>query len=237
MPVIINRRAFITGLVLLICFGATLAAILNPVFHGSTGLQLVDGIFNSLSKGSSYFIPDLAKKADKFEASRLEVTLSTKSAEELEKTKVLFAGAGAEVAVDKQNLQVKGSLGLIAKNALADADRLFKSGKEAANTRYGFSDRDAVSCWWAAFKQIRKEYIKEDKAAEIAFIDGVSKKALEPAYNYAGIPPAEFKQVMGISIGSLIFYILYTVWYGIAIMFIFEGLGITASKPAQKAEA
>jgi len=237
MPVIVNRRQFIIGLVLLVSFGVTLAVILSPAFNGSTGLHLVDNIFNSLSKGSSYFIPGLVREAGKFESSRLEITLKTKSPEELAQTKALFAGAGAEVAVDKQSLQVKGDLGRVAKSALADADALFNTGEKAAASRYGFSAREAVACWWAAFKQIRTNYLAENKAAEAVFVEKVTKKALEPAYNYAGIQPAKFKEMSGIAVGSLVFYVIYTIWYGFAIMFIFEGLGITASKPAEKAEA
>jgi len=237
MSVIINRRAFITGLVLLICFGATLAVILSPVFQGVTGLHLVDGIFNSLSKGSSYFIPDLAGKADQFTGTKMEVTFRVKSAEELEKMKTLFLAAGAQTTASGESLRVTGDLGLVARRALADAEALFQSGETPAPNQYGFSGKEAVYYWWAAFKQLKGHYLQENKPAEAVFVENVSKKALEPAYNYDGIPPARFREVAGVSIGSLVFYVVYTIWYGFAIMLIFEGLGITASKPAKKAEA
>ncbi len=240
MPVIIYKRQFIIGLVLLLSFAVTLAVILTPAFHGMTGLQLVDGIFNSLSKGSAYYIPELAQGADKFRGNALEVTLTPLGPEELAKTKTLFAAAGAEVAVNQDSLQVKGDLGLVAKAALADADRLFKTGEGAAGAaggRYGFSDKEAVYCWWSAFKQINKYYLKNNKAAEAVFTEKMIKKGLEPAYNYAGIPPARFNEMAGISVGSLVFYVFYTIWYGYAVMMIFEGLGITASKPVKKSEA
>ena len=237
MPVIINRRAFITGLVLLICFGATLAVIFSPVFRGATGLHLVDGIFNSLSKGSSYFIPDLAGEADRFTGSKMEVSFRVKNTEEMEKMKALFVAAGAEVAAGGEVLRVTGDLGQVARRALADADVLFRSGEAPAPGEYGFSGKEAVYCWWTAFKQLRSHYLQENKLAEAVFVENVSKKALEPAYNYDGVPPARFWEVAGISVGSLVFYVIYTIWYGFAIMLIFEGLGITASKPAKKAEA
>lgn len=238
MPVIINKRQFIIGLVLLFSFGVTLAVILSPVFHGTTGLHMVDGIFNSLAKGSSYFIPDLAKETGSFAGTRLEVTLQPKSADELEKTRVIFTAAGAQVvAAGPGSLQVSGDLGVVAKSALADADRLFQAGKEAGANRYGFSDREAVYCWWVAFKQINKGYLHANQAAEAVFTEKIIKKGLEPAYNYAGIAPARFSELAGISTGSLVFYVIYTIWYGFAIMMIFEGLGITANKPVKKAEA
>lgn len=237
MPVIIYRRQFIIGLVLLIAFFVALAVVLRPVFDGKTGVQMADDLFNSLSKESSYYIPAVARKSVEFEGNELGVTLKTKSAEELEKTKLLFAGAGAEVAVKGTELVVRGDLGKITKSALADADSVFKVHKGEVNARYGFPGKEAVYYWWSAFKQMEKAYLKNDKASEALFVNKVITRALEPAYNYSGIPPAKVSENAGITTGLLIFYLVYTVWYGFAILFIFEGLGITASKPAEKAEA
>jgi hypothetical protein len=237
MPIILNRRKFITGLALLVSFGVTLAVFLSPVFGGATGLQVVDGIFNSLSKGSAYYIPELQREADRFAGVPVELVYRPKSAGELEKAFVLFSSAGAAAVKDNGGIRVSGDLALLAKNALADADSLFKAGREVPVSRYGFSQKEAVYYWWAAFRQIRSVCLQENRAAEAVYAENVTIKALEPAYNYAGIPAARFAEVKGISIGSLLFYIVYTIWYGLAIMLIFESLGITASKPAQKQEA
>lgn len=237
MPVIIYKRQFIIGVVLLIAFFVTLAVILSPVFDGKTGLQMADGLFNSLSKESSYYIPDVAKKAEGFTGSRLEVALQLGSREELEKTQRLFAAAGAEVKAGGTELTVRGDLGKIAKSALADAEAVFKEREDEVEARYGFPGKEAVYCWWAAFKQIEKDYLVGGKNAEALFIKKLNSRALEPAYNYSGIPPARSSEHAGLTAGMLIFYLIYTVWYGFAVLMIFEGLGITASKPAEKAEA
>jgi hypothetical protein len=65
---------------------------------------------------------------------------------------------------------------------------------------------------------------KEFKSAKIVAL--VSKKAVETSYNYYGIEPQKISGRMSVVIFSLIFYVIYTLWYGFAIMFMFEGWGM-----------
>jgi hypothetical protein len=64
----------------------------------------------------------------------------------------------------------------------------------------------------------------------------VSSKVLEPAYNFRGIDAKEIGENVIPLVGLLAFYVLYTVWYGFSIMFLFEGLGIGVEKRAEKRE-
>ena len=48
---------------------------------------------------------------------------------------------------------------------------------------------------------------------------------MECAYNYYGIEAQEIRNRWGTVLFSLVFYVLYTIWYGYGIMYIFEGLG------------
>ena len=54
----------------------------------------------------------------------------------------------------------------------------------------------------------------------------VVKKAVECAYNYYDIDPQKIDDKYGIVIFSLLFYVLYTLWYGFSILFMFEGWGL-----------
>ena len=54
----------------------------------------------------------------------------------------------------------------------------------------------------------------------------VVKKAVEPSYNYYKIEPRKIGDLWGIVLFSLVFYVVYTMWYGFAIMFMFEGWGM-----------
>jgi len=52
------------------------------------------------------------------------------------------------------------------------------------------------------------------------------KKVVETSYNYYTIEPQKITDKMGIVIFSLVFYVVYTLWYGFSILFMFEGWGL-----------
>ena len=54
----------------------------------------------------------------------------------------------------------------------------------------------------------------------------MTKKAVECSNNYYHIAPQKIGDRFGIVIFSLVFYVVYTLWYGFAIMFMFEGWGL-----------
>jgi hypothetical protein len=69
--------------------------------------------------------------------------------------------------------------------------------------------------------------LKKQKKFEAATVVGlIQKKAVETAYNYYGIEPQKITDRFGIVSFSLIFYVVYTLWYGFAIMYMFEGWGL-----------
>jgi hypothetical protein len=49
---------------------------------------------------------------------------------------------------------------------------------------------------------------------------------VEPAYNYYGIKAENIKDKAVIVIVSLVGYVIYTLWFGFAILFMFEGWGL-----------
>jgi hypothetical protein len=51
-------------------------------------------------------------------------------------------------------------------------------------------------------------------------------KAVEPAYNYYKVEVKPVKEEMPMLIASLAFYVIYTMWYGFGLLFLFEGMGI-----------
>ena len=54
----------------------------------------------------------------------------------------------------------------------------------------------------------------------------MNKKAIECSYNYFGIEAKKISDSVGIVTFSLVFYVGYTLWYGFAVMFMFEGWGM-----------
>ncbi len=57
----------------------------------------------------------------------------------------------------------------------------------------------------------------------------IQKKAVETAYNYFEVEPVHIMDKLGLVIFSLAFYVIYTLWYGFAILFLFEGWGLKLS--------
>jgi hypothetical protein len=80
--------------------------------------------------------------------------------------------------------------------------------------------------WWIALNNLEKA-LKDQKnfnAAKVASL--VNQKAVETSFNYYGINPQKIMDKLGVVIFSLIFYVLYTLWFGFGIMYMFEGWGM-----------
>ena len=75
-------------------------------------------------------------------------------------------------------------------------------------------------------KEMDKELKDQKKFKEAKVVSLVKKKAVESSYNYYKIEPQKISDRWGIVIISLLFYVIYTLWYGFAIMFMFEGWGM-----------
>lgn len=231
MPLIMNKGVFYKGVASLTLFLLLLIPLFTPFFDGKTGMEWADDLFNSLSKGSSYYIPAVAEDVDKYQGKSLDMNFKVKDTSQAELTAKLFEGAGADVTVGDGTVTAKGDLGAIIQAAIVDADDLFNEQEAAIVNRYGEDNaRLVLYYWYDAFKQMEKNYMHDERFAEALFVKKVMSRALEPAYNFAGITASKVSERAGITIFLLSFYVFYTLWYGFSIMFIFEGLGITASK-------
>lgn len=229
MPMIVDRRQFTKGVISLVLFLLLLIPLFTPVFNGQTGMEAADDLFNSLSKGSSYYIPQVREEAADYQG-QLAVRIKVDDAVQAETLVKMFEGTGAAVTVGPDAVEVDGRLDAVLAAAIQDSDDLFNENQAAIETRYGVQDATHVVYYWhKAFSQIQTAYADEGRFQDSLFVKKVSERALEPAYNFAGIDAASVSERAGITIFLLAFYIVYTVWYGFSIMFIFEGLGITAS--------
>ena len=64
----------------------------------------------------------------------------------------------------------------------------------------------------------------------------VVTKAIEPAYNFYGFEAESAEKELYLVAGLLSFYVIYTVWWGFAIFFLFEGLGLRMEKAKERRE-
>ncbi len=214
------------GLGLIIGFVIILIFFFLPLYNGKNGLNYLDNLYNSISKDSAYYIPKVKKETSKFMGDEVSVTLKMADNKQAEQTALLFKGAGAETAVSDSTLKVKGDLGKILGNALDDADAMYRNEGKQVSARYGYGERQALYNWWKAFQGMDKDLGKQKKFKEGKIIVLVQQKALEVSYNYYQIEPQSIGDRWGTVTFSLLFYVVYTLWYGFAILFMFEGWGL-----------
>ena len=123
---IADKKTFLIGSGLLIGFAAVFFIMFMPIFGaGQNALNYFDNLFNSISKGSAYYIPDLAEQNETYKNRDVTVTIYAGSPTQTEHTAVLFQKTGAAVETDDSQITIKGDLGTILAAAIQDADLLF----------------------------------------------------------------------------------------------------------------
>ena len=121
----IEKKLKIRGILMLVSFFVVLAVIFMPIFKGHNGLDFLDNLYNSISKGSAYYIPETMEKIKKYEGTIVDLKLTMQDDQQaLESVKLLEAG-GATVTVDGNILLVKGDIAAILHNSLVDADSMY----------------------------------------------------------------------------------------------------------------
>ena len=221
-----DKLKFYTGLVMLAVFVVLLTLMFTPIFDGKNALQYLDGLYNSLSKGSAYFIPELQEESLEYVGISTDVIIEMESEEQAEQTAMLYEEAGAEVVILGVELEVKGDLGQILGTSLDDADAMYYNDAETVTDRYGYDARQVLYNWWVSLEETNKALEDQNTFDDAKFVRSVNEKGIEPAYNYFEIEPESVSSRIGVVIFSLIFYVIYTIWYGFALMFIVEGLGL-----------
>jgi hypothetical protein len=233
-----NSKSVGVGVVLALSFFAVLALIFTPVFgSGMNGLDFADDLFNKLSKGSSYFIPKLQKSVQAYAGRQFAVQISLDKPETAALAEKLFTAAGATAKAEGGKLAVSGDLGAVLAVVLRDSEEMYRNDGKAVATRYGAKEKDALKAWWTSFSAIDKSFKKTGKIEESKIISDVMKKAVETAYNYYGIPAEKVADKAVLMTALLVFYVVYTLWWGFAIFYIFDGIGLTMTKAKVKKEA
>lgn len=235
-----SKSSFMKGLLLMGSFCAVFFLIFMPLFPGDSGkvlngLEYSDDLFNKLSKGSSYFIPETKKAIAPTKGKAVNVAYTSKKAADAAR---VFSAVGVAAAAEGNTLTVQGDLGLLLAAAVADADAMYKNDGKAVSDRYAGMDHMAVmEAWWEGLNPMIKALQKSKMVDEAGIVDAVLKRAVETGYNFYGIPAAKVMDKLGVMVALLVFYVLYTVWYGFAIFELFDGIGLTMKKSKIKQEA
>lgn len=243
------------GIIMAISFLVVLFLMFSTIFpktkagEPQNGLQWADEMFNNLAKGSSYFIPKVAKNTEKFMGRMFSATINVSKPEDKPgegetragRSATVLTAAGAQVEVKGTELKVTGDLGKVAEAALQDADTMFKNEGDKIKAKYAEAmktddEKQMFRQWNNTLPKISKQFEKEKKVPEAKILNDVVKKAIEPAYNFYRVDAVKVKDHIGLMTFLLVFYVVYTMWWGFSIFFIFEGIGLNMSKAKVKKE-
>jgi hypothetical protein len=232
-----NNKAFSIGAFLAVSFFGVLTLIFSPIFgEGKNGLVYSDDMFNRLSKGSSYFIPKVAKSNEAIKGTQVSLVIKLEKAEQGETALKVLTAAGTGAQNTGAGIELKGDLGAVMVKVLQDADDMFKNDGKKVADRYGMDEKEAMTSWWNMLKVMDKELKKQGKIPEAKVVSDVMKKAVEPAFNFYKIESQKVVDKAGIMTGLLVFYVAYTMWWGFAIFYMFDGIGLTMKKAKVKKE-
>lgn len=223
---IADKKRFSVGFIMMVLFAIVLSVFFLPVFSGKNGLAYLDNLYNSISKGSAYYIPKVQEETQDFSGRLVNVALTMEDEKQARQSAILLKAGLAETSVEGAQLKVKGDLGKIISNCLDDADTMYHNQGGKISDKYGYDEKQVLYNWWTVLKEMDKDLKKQKLFKEADFALHVKKKAVEMSYNYYKIEAQNISDRMGVVIFSLIFYVIYTVWYGFAFLFMFEGWGM-----------
>lgn len=242
-----SKKLSLSAFMALVFFGLLLYMFLPHFGEGGkmNALEYSDQLFNSISKGSSNYIPGILTQAAKFDGKSVDIVLhfedgaseghegvTVKGAEVAAKAAVLLARTG-QAEVEGETVKLTADMGALVTAALTDATDMFNNRGEAVRDRYGMDEREALFMWWKALKTLDKELKLaggRDNVAMAKLVDTAVKKGVEVGYNYYGIQPESASDRAGILTFALVFYVVYTLWWGMCIYYMFEGIGLVMGK-------
>ncbi|MDY6972878.1 MAG: hypothetical protein SV775_11165, partial [Thermodesulfobacteriota bacterium] len=214
-----HKRRLFFGLGLFIAFLVVLVIMFLPVFKGNNALEFLDALYNSISKGSAYYIPKVKDESEGFLGTYVSIEISMKDHRQAQRAAALFEAGGAEAASAEAGLKVTGDLGKILENCLSDADAMYHNDGKGISGKYSYDERLVLFDWWTALARMESGLKNQKKFKEAKIVDLVKKKAVETSYNYYKIEPQKITDRTGLVVISLIFYVVYTLWYGFAVLF------------------
>ncbi len=219
------------GFLMIGSFFAVLIAIFMPQFPGThgnkvNGLDYLDNFFNELSKGSAYYIDRQFKKVEKYNGQEFSTTMKMKTPEEAATTAKLFTVNGFEAKVDDVKVKIKGDFGAMLTIMLKDADLMYKNDGAAISAKYGIDERKALNSWYISLGAMEKDLTNAKNFEQATVVKSAMTKAIEPAYNYYKVEAKPVKSEIFLLIFALVFYVVYTMWYGFGLLYLFEGIGI-----------
>jgi hypothetical protein len=229
-----DKKAFSQGAVLLVSFLVVLAVMFMPLFGGENAFHASDRLFNTIAKGSTYYFPALLEKVEARKGHTFTVDVAMASEKVASDARKVLREGGAEVWQNGAQLKVSGDLGRLVEAALKDAEAMYYNNGQEVSERYGFNEREVLFAWWSFMKAAQKAFNEQEEFKLASFLEEPIAKGVEVGYNFYGISPEKAASRAGILSFALIFYVIYTLWWGYAIFLLCEGCGLEMKKAAKK---
>jgi hypothetical protein len=231
-----KRKYFNLGTLFAVTFLGVLMTIFSPVFGGKNGLEFADESFNRLAKGSSYFIPKVRQSVAGVSGKPISVAFKMEGGDEAARAAALLNSSGLKAGASGAEVSAEGDLGALLTAALDDADSMYHNNGGQLREKYGLDEKKALKDWWLTLGKMEKALKKKKQFEEASLISLVLKKAVEPAYNFYHTEPERVSDHAGMMSGLLVFYVAYTMWWGYAIFYLFDGIGLSMKKSRVKKE-
>lgn len=237
---ITNKKSFMKGLSLMASFLVVFAVLLMPIFPSETntkvtGLDYADDLFNRLSKGSSYFIPLVQERVKSVPNKDYTLTVAFKKDSLLPVASDIVQKAGGKGSVEGKNLSFTVNMQQLLQNAVRDADLMYhNNGAAVSQTYQGTPALVVTETWWALLNPCVKALQKQNEIATASVVDAVVRRGIETGHNFYSITATKVSDNLILMVGLLVFYVVYTVWYGFAIFDLFDGVGLTMKKSKVK---
>ena len=233
-----HKKTMTVGVLLGLSFIGVLVLIFSPVFgEGKNGLEYSDALFNKLAKGSSYFIPELTASLKEVQGKDIGgTTIKMENADAASKAAKILTRADMNVVVKGSELTINGDLAKELGNVLDDSSAMYYNKGSEISQKYGMDEKEVMSTWWGVLNKTVKEFQKTNRVMQATVIQEVMKKGIEPAFNFYNVEPQKVSDKALTVTGLLLFYILYTMWWGYAIFNLFDGLGLSMTKAKVKQE-
>lgn len=227
-----RKKPFAIGIALIVSFAALFYILLAPIFpvdnEKLTGLQYADQVFNELSKGSSYFIPLAQATADTMKGKKVQLAPKIDNGANVDiQELILTKGDAKEISYENGRLSFSGDLGNLLSNAVEAAKLLYNNNGNRLEQIYeGAKPLAIAQGWWHLLNPCVKELEKQGLFAEARAVETILRRAIEPGNNFYGIEAKNVSDNIPLIVGFLLFYVIYTVWYGFAVYEIFVGFGL-----------
>jgi len=225
--IITKKKSFAKGLVMTIVFAAILVAMFLPLFGGENAFAASDKLFNSISKGSTNYFPRLREGAKPHQSKSIDAKLEIADKGYIENAHKVLTVSGLKAGQVDGGVSLEGTMGQLIEAVLVDSEMMFfNKGEELSNKYGGIGEKEVLFTWWKIFEGVEKALNDEKRFIEAAYLKEVMSRGISVGYNFYGIEPEDAMSKAGILSFALIFYILYTLWWGFAIFFLFEGFGL-----------